>query len=626
LNFLLLAPLAKTIMINNYKLKRFGVLRLLSLSLENFRSYKEHVEIDFNDISVLIGPNNFGKSNVIRALLWYRNMMKGDVAVKNLVHTGERGSRLIFLIKIQFDDRERERLLRLIEPSSYNMIDSLRRSNLFRTLMHQVVFDSDGLLQLEDFWTSNYDENSRLPICGHSQQVHNLKGSTVDFWIGNDIRSTISKMQHPGQVPSDTIKMRTVAGLRRAFNWDNLPRIEATIESMLKAYLSRWFWIPALRHTSTRINPRQTSMGDPSGSDVLSVLFTISGENREEFDALTNEINKIIPELSRIAVPPRNDEITAVIHEPGNVMAEMDDISSGLEQSIILVTLLLTYPSNSLVMIEEPEINLHASAQRSLFRLLKSLTVKKQCQFILTTHSTIFSRIASNISSFLVTKTEGNSTIMKLNEPMELQNLKQVMGHENTDFFGFNAVLIVEGQSEIEAMTIMSKALAIDLVERGIKIITIGGTGNTTRIVELLNFLKDSDTKPYLMLDNHSAAKRESLNWIKRHLVEKKNVYILDKEFEDCFDDGTLVAALRAVADNYGINVNLTEKNLAAERKKGEGVSRLLEKIYYTQTEHALPKPEMGRKIAEILSVDIRKLKSTKPALILKKIVHDQDR
>lgn len=225
-----------------------------------------------------------------------------------------------------------------------------------------------------------------------------------------------------------------------------------------------------------------------------------------------------------------------------------------------------------------------------------------------------------------MTKTEGDSTIRKLNEPTELQNLKQVMGHENTDFFGFNAVLIVEGQSEIEAMTIMSRTLDIDLVEIGIKMISIGGTGNTTRILELLKFIKDSGTKPYLMLDNHSAAQRESLKWLKGDLVKIKHVFILDNEFEDCFDDETLVAALKAVAGNYGLTINLTEQNLTEDRKSSEEVARLLEKIYFTQTRHTLPKPELGRKIAEILSLDIRKLESTKPASILKKIVHDLNR
>jgi ABC-type cobalamin/Fe3+-siderophores transport system ATPase subunit len=622
---LLLGRVAKAITINKNKPKKLGVLRILSLSLENFRSYNYHVQMDFNDTSVLIGPNNFGKSNVIRALQWYRNMMSGDMFARNLTHSADRANRLIFVIKFQFDDRERERLFRLVNHSSYNIVESLQRSYLFRLLMHQIVFDSDGTLQMEDFWVSNCDDNSWIQICGHAQYIHNIKDSSLEYWIGGDIRTNISKMLSPGLVPSDKISMGTVKGLRRAFSWDNLPPIESAIESMLRAYLSRWFCIPALRHAATRINPRQTTVGDASGSDILQVLFTILGENREEFDMLTNEINKIIPGLVRISIGPRNEDITAVIDEPGNVRAEMDDISSGLEQSIILVTLLLRYPRNSLIMIEEPEINLHASAQRALFKLLKSLTLKARCQFIITTHSTIFSRIAGDVSTFLVTKTEGYSIIKKLIEPSELQDLKQVMGHENTDLFGFNVVLIVEGQSEIEAMTLMSRALGIDLVERGIRIISIGGTGNTTRILELLEFIKDSGTKPYLMLDNHSAAQKESLKWIRRRLVEKRNVYILDKEFEDCFDEGTLVAALRQVAANYGRTVNLTEYALAERRKSGQGMSSYLEKIYFNETMHSLPKPEMGRKIAEILARDIQKLKSSKPASILTKIINDLD-
>ena len=72
-------------------------------------------------------------------------------------------------------------------------------------------------------------------------------------------------------------------------------------------------------------------------------------------------------------------------------------------------------------------------------------------------------------------------------------------------------------------MTIMSDSLAIDLAERGIKIISIEGRGNTTRNVEILKFLlKESCKKPCLMLDNHSAAQRESLKWIEGELVKKR--------------------------------------------------------------------------------------------------------
>jgi hypothetical protein len=62
-----------------------------------------------------------------------------------------------------------------------------------------------------------------------------------------------------------------------------------------------------------------------------------------------------------------------------------------------------------------------------------------------------------------------------LNESAELQNLKQVVEHENTDFFGFVAVLIVEGQSEIDAKTNIGDSLTINLAERGIKLISMEG-------------------------------------------------------------------------------------------------------------------------------------------------------
>ena len=41
------------------------------------------------------------------------------------------------------------------------------------------------------------------------------------------------------------------------------------------------------------------------------------------------------------------------------------------------------------------------------------------------------------------------------------------------EFFGLNADLIVEGHSEIEAMTIASYVLATDLAERGITLIRL---------------------------------------------------------------------------------------------------------------------------------------------------------
>ena len=43
-------------------------MKIVSLTLENFRSYRTPVTITFNDLTVLIGKNDIGKSSVLEAL------------------------------------------------------------------------------------------------------------------------------------------------------------------------------------------------------------------------------------------------------------------------------------------------------------------------------------------------------------------------------------------------------------------------------------------------------------------------------------------------------------------------------------------------------------------------------
>jgi predicted ATPase len=43
--------------------------RLLSLTIERFKSYKEATTIELSPLTVILGRNNSGKSSIIQALL-----------------------------------------------------------------------------------------------------------------------------------------------------------------------------------------------------------------------------------------------------------------------------------------------------------------------------------------------------------------------------------------------------------------------------------------------------------------------------------------------------------------------------------------------------------------------------
>ena len=59
-------------------------MKIVSLTLENFRSYRAPVTITFNDLTVLIGKNDMGKSSVLEALDIFfdnRSFDKNDVNI-----------------------------------------------------------------------------------------------------------------------------------------------------------------------------------------------------------------------------------------------------------------------------------------------------------------------------------------------------------------------------------------------------------------------------------------------------------------------------------------------------------------------------------------------------------------
>ena len=60
-------------------------MKIVSLTLENFRSYRTHVTIAFNDLTVLIGKNDIGKSSVLEALDIFfdnRSIDKNDINIE----------------------------------------------------------------------------------------------------------------------------------------------------------------------------------------------------------------------------------------------------------------------------------------------------------------------------------------------------------------------------------------------------------------------------------------------------------------------------------------------------------------------------------------------------------------
>ena len=103
------------------------------------------------------------------------------------------------------------------------------------------------------------------------------------------------------------------------------------------------------------------------------------------------------------------------------------------------------------------------------------------------------------------------------------------MGHENSDIFNYNAVIIVEGDTEEKTLPKIAQQMNVDLVDEAIKIINIRGSGNSTKMRELVTYLKDSQTRTYLILDNHKISEDTVKELIRMNIIKKEKSVVCGK-------------------------------------------------------------------------------------------------
>ena len=56
-------------------------MKLEKVIIENFRSYKNRIEINIDDLNVFVGRNDIGKSTILEALDIFFNEGKGIVKI-----------------------------------------------------------------------------------------------------------------------------------------------------------------------------------------------------------------------------------------------------------------------------------------------------------------------------------------------------------------------------------------------------------------------------------------------------------------------------------------------------------------------------------------------------------------
>jgi predicted ATP-dependent endonuclease of OLD family len=228
------------------------------------------------------------------------------------------------------------------------------------------------------------------------------------------------------------------------------------------------------------------------------VWNTIVSDEPSELVKIGNEIRQIV-DITSVRAPISANQAIASVRESSGQAFDLANTSEGVVQASILVTKIATNPEGTVFLIEEPELHLHAGAQRDLRKFIEENSRSKQ--FFITTHSTIFARTSNNSNVHLVTRNAAQSYVRKVVEPQDLVLVKSELGHNNLDFFSYNVILFVEGETEAVAFPILAESIGIDLSQERVKIINLKGKSKLAKLDEYLRYLKDSGVVPFVVLD-----------------------------------------------------------------------------------------------------------------------------
>lgn len=146
--------------------------------------------------------------------------------------------------------------------------------------------------------------------------------------------------------------------------------------------------------TSTTLHPQMELMDN--GSDLAGVLDRLRDEEPERFEALNQEVGRLLPEFDRILfdTPARGQRAFLLRTREGHHKIPARDLSEGTLLALALLTLAYLPNPPKIICIEEPDRGIHPRLLRdvkdALYRLAYPESVgetRQPVQVIATTHS-----------------------------------------------------------------------------------------------------------------------------------------------------------------------------------------------------------------------------------------------
>lgn len=495
-------------------------MKLLSITIKNFRSITNASKLNLGSLSVLLGPNNEGKSNVLRALVLAMKVVLGRL--RELRRVGSAPAEDIY-------DWERDFPVALQESKP------------------------DGVSEFVlEFSLSKEDEEGFLLEVGSKVKTP----LPIEVTIGaQGVPKVVVRKRGPGSAKVTEKRTQIASFLSRRLDFDYIPAVRTAdvVDGVIRSLLLRAF-------VSLDRDPKY----DAAVKKVREIQQPI-------FDALSSSVRdtlaQFLPSVSKVTVSlgpetRRYDYLRRVelLVDDGNE-TELRYKGDGVQSLAALALLRFAAErergdKDVVLAIEEPESHLHPRAIHELHEVLMRLASVQQV--VLTTHSQLF--VDRQVVSRNIIVQKGKAVPAK-----SIQEVRKVLGVRPADnLLHADVVLIVEGEDDRIALGSIlsdrSSALAKALSSNRLSIDTLGGASNLSykagllrsALCDYLCFMDDDQEgrKAVRLAQDEGLVRPADVNFAKLpHLVES--------EFEDLLDEQFWEAVLQK---DFGLNAFVPRK------------------------------------------------------------------
>ena len=466
-------------------------IKIEQIQINKYRSL-ESVDLNFEDSTLLLGKNNSGKSNIIRAIelaFTYQTVHKEDFYVSPSEGFSYDKKIIIDVKIIPYENGVPKKEFDEIWGRKFG--DSISVSEetddeffAFRTL---IEYDRDrdvftNTKYIIDMWNDNREHNTGAMIKRETLSGFDLVAIPAQRDISNDIRDRKSIW---GRLVSKIkISAETESKIQRQL--DKLNEKIVSESDLLKSIAQELKDSTAESDSSIKISPLT--------KDVESLY--------KGMDIIYTEKNSLPTSVDNLGLGVRSWAVFST------VKAEISSKEQKADEDDLAY-----YP---IVLVEEPEAHVHPQSQRFLFSVLNAISGQK----VITTHSPYILSQA-DLGEIRYIYKEKSHTLIK--EPLisdltkdDVRKIRRTVINTRGEILFSNIVILAEGETEEQALTVFFRCFFDkEPFELGINIIGVGGGD----YLPFLKILKKLGIKWFIFSDGEP----EALDNLKKCLKKLDN-------------------------------------------------------------------------------------------------------